>query len=168
MLPGRDWGQRLAVAVGGPAVNALLSGFMFAGWCVTRQLGMPETASMFWYGGWINLFLIAFNVLPVWPLDGGRILVALIQGWVGLGYAETICGGLGATLAIMGILLAQSEMHPVLFVMATGLMVANVFLVVSGAQRLIAEHTPEVVEEKAVASGSWREKYLTLRRERGA
>ena len=55
-----SYGQEIAVALAGPGANLLL------GWAAAR-LGRPIPAG-------VDLGLAAFNLLPVLPLDGGRIL----------------------------------------------------------------------------------------------
>nr|VFJ45881.1 MAG: Zn-dependent protease (includes SpoIVFB) [Candidatus Kentron sp. DK]VFJ49238.1 MAG: Zn-dependent protease (includes SpoIVFB) [Candidatus Kentron sp. DK] len=78
------------VAIAGPAVNLLMA----IGWAIFLKLilAMPEAFSwiagehtqLFVYmsiaGISINVALMVLNLLPVPPLDGGRILVALLPG----------------------------------------------------------------------------------------
>ncbi len=42
----------------------------------------------FWHVWWINLGLLIFNMLPVYPLDGGQILRALL--WFPLGEIQSL------------------------------------------------------------------------------
>lgn len=71
----------LRVAGAGPATSAAAGlVFLLAG-SVARGLSGPEllTAGFVWLGG-MNLLLAVFNLLPAAPLDGGRILRALLWG----------------------------------------------------------------------------------------
>jgi Zn-dependent protease len=79
------WGRRgeAAVAVAGPLMNIALAaialtalGLWLARGPVRSQVF--DNIQIFLYtGGWLNLFLAAFNLLPIPPLDGARILAGL-------------------------------------------------------------------------------------------
>jgi Zn-dependent protease len=70
----RDAGSELRIAIAGPVVSLVL-GLVFAG--AAGLLPLPEAvdAVCAWLG-YVNLVLLAFNLVPAFPLDGGRVLLA--------------------------------------------------------------------------------------------
>ncbi|HXF70186.1 MAG TPA: site-2 protease family protein [Thermoflexus sp.] len=83
-LPTGRFGAEFAIALAGPAVNlsiALGLGALGLG----GSLGeLPRERLGFWSTLWLlNLLLGAFNLLPVFPMDGGRILRSVLA--LGLG-----------------------------------------------------------------------------------
>ena len=49
----------------------------------------------------VNLVLGLFNLIPAFPMDGGRVLRALLSGWVGRVRATQVAAGLGRGLAVL-------------------------------------------------------------------
>lgn len=74
----------LLMAAAGPAASLLISviflalayGGVWLGWSA-------QVVSVFQYLFWVNALLVAFNLVPAFPMDGGRILRALLWMWRG-------------------------------------------------------------------------------------
>ena len=48
----------------------------------------------------VNLVLGLFNLIPAFPMDGGRVLRALLSGWLGRAQATSIAASIGRVLAL--------------------------------------------------------------------
>ena len=53
-----------------------------------RQAANPNLYALIWAVWWIDLSLLVFNMLPIYPLDGGQIFGSLL--WFVLGWARRL------------------------------------------------------------------------------
>ena len=97
-------GAELLIALAGPAVNVAIIGVLL----LLGLLGMfaaPWGASL--PGAFalnllvVNLFLAVFNLVPAFPMDGGRVLRAALSVWLGRMRATEIAAGIGRFLAVI-------------------------------------------------------------------
>ncbi len=73
----------VAVAMAGPLANLAMAAFWCGVLAVIARVGVNETlrnwiALMAEAGIWLNVVLAIFNLLPVPPLDGGRVVAGLL------------------------------------------------------------------------------------------
>ena len=87
-------GSEFRIALAGPLVSLAIGGACVAVAASTR-LAKPVDGVVAWLG-YINLVLLAFNLLPALPLDGGRLLrAALWRAKDDFGWATRIASDLG-------------------------------------------------------------------------
>ena len=67
------------IAIAGPLVSVGLGGLFLGLYLLVRDISGP-VAAVFLYLGWINIWVAAFNMIPGFPLDGGRLFRALVWG----------------------------------------------------------------------------------------
>ena len=74
----RNPSLELKMAFAGPAVSGILGlAFLLAGREIVSYLGISHPLSIMLSNlGLMNLILMAFNLLPAFPMDGGRLLRA--------------------------------------------------------------------------------------------
>jgi Zn-dependent protease len=108
----RSPGAELAITLAGPAVNLLIAGLLAL---VQPLFGVSNLPGEFLANLlWVNLFMALFNLIPAFPMDGGRIFRALLSLKLGRANATEIAASLGQFLAVAlpFILLALGIVNP--------------------------------------------------------
>lgn len=102
--------QEFAIAIVGPLTSVALGALFYGLFYWLRAADAPRLwwVASHWVGR-INLALAIFNMLPAFPLDGGRVLrSALWAGWQSLDratrVASTIGRGFGYAMIVLGFL----------------------------------------------------------------
>jgi len=98
--------QELWVALAGPAVNVLIAATLFVvSQLVSSVLSFDQLGVA---GGsflsrviFVNLFLVAFNLLPAFPMDGGRVLRALLATRMEYTRATHLAAIVGQSMALL-------------------------------------------------------------------
>ncbi len=98
--------REIAIALAGPAVNFVIVLALFAGLFASAVLvpwsptASPDPLELFAAQVmWANLMLGVFNLLPCFPMDGGRVLRAVLATRFSRVRATEIAVGIGAVVA---------------------------------------------------------------------
>ncbi|SMG18498.1 site-2 protease family protein [Arenibacter troitsensis] len=105
-------GQELLVALAGPAVNVVIaiilsliipinSYFNFDNIMVEEMLYAPNLQNFLFYLFIANIMLVVFNLIPAFPMDGGRVLRALLAFRLSRVQATNIAASIGQALAVV-------------------------------------------------------------------
>lgn len=126
--------QELLIALAGPAVNVVIAGILFL--LIAAGLATGMAAPGIEAGGdflvqllFANVVLIVFNMLPAFPMDGGRVLRSLLAMRFGQLRATEIAARIGRWMALAFGLLGLIYMH-------FGLILVAIFIFIAGTAEL--------------------------------
>lgn len=98
------------MAVAGPISSVVLGLGLFGIVFLGDSLGWPQSVTgVINYLALLNLILAGFNLIPAFPLDGGRVLRSVLWGWKdnirwATQLSSKIGGGFGIVLIIIGLI----------------------------------------------------------------
>jgi Zn-dependent protease/predicted transcriptional regulator len=98
--------QEFIVALAGPAVNVVIAGALFAGlwfgghWQPLASLS-ATSGNLFERLLVANVFLVLFNLVPAFPMDGGRVLRSLLAMRIEHARATRIAARIGQGMAVL-------------------------------------------------------------------
>lgn len=98
--------EELLVALAGPAVNMVIAGVLFAvlgrvtDFTELQRLEDPGV-SMIAKLATVNVILVVFNLIPAFPMDGGRVLRALLASFMNYARATQIAATVGQGIAFV-------------------------------------------------------------------
>jgi len=100
----RNPGQEIAIALIGPLINLVIAGLLYAlvGW----QVGVAIPGLYLESGGafvagliGVNIMLAVFNLIPAFPMDGGRVLRGMLAMRMNYVRATTWAASIGQAIA---------------------------------------------------------------------
>jgi Zn-dependent protease len=98
--------QEFLIAIAGPGVTLAIVAVLYALVALTgntETLHQPDPEDPLLVNLLqVNLFLLIFNLIPAFPMDGGRVLRAILASRLGLVRGTRIAASLGQVLAIVG------------------------------------------------------------------
>jgi Zn-dependent protease len=110
--------QELLIALAGPAVTLAIVVVLYAllalGGETPRLAGLDPDGPFRETLMQVNLYLLLFNLFPAFPMDGGRVLRALLASRIGLVAGTRIAARFGQASAVVAGLYALSAGQPLL------------------------------------------------------
>lgn len=102
--------QELVIALAGPAVNVVIATVLFFALALMGNIEQVFSVS-FLAGPFLarlmlaNVVLVAFNLLPAFPMDGGRVFRSILAMFMRYDRATDIAAGLGQMMALLFLVL---------------------------------------------------------------
>lgn len=117
------------MAIAGPIASIIIGAVAYAVYQAGRSTWPTPVAGVIHYLAWINWLLAAFNLIPAFPLDGGRVLRSALWYWKGnLSRATRIASAIGSGFGILLILLAVWQLFTGNFISAMWYFLLGLFL----------------------------------------
>lgn len=137
--------QELLIAAAGPAVNVAIAGLGGLAYLGLSALGAGAIGMQFLLAFVVaNVILAAFNMLPAFPLDGGRVFRAAVERKKGRVRATEVAAKLGGWFALAFAVFGLFGGNPMLFLIAP-------FVWFAGRRELMAVRRQAQVEEMQAA-----------------
>ena len=96
--------QEIFIALAGPAVNVVIAAVLWVALAISGRVVRPEqmglAASLAIEVMSVNVILLLFNLIPAFPMDGGRVLRALLAMRLDHARATRIAAHIGQALAV--------------------------------------------------------------------
>ncbi|WP_115863555.1 site-2 protease family protein [Halorussus litoreus] len=131
----REWERELWIALAGPAASVLV-----AASCYAVVLVLPaSTPAVTFVFGWLvitNVVLTVFNLLPAFPMDGGRVLRALLARNQPYASATRTAARIGTLFALAFAVLGVLSFSPLLLLLAL-----FIYGAATGESRMVALDT---------------------------
>jgi len=113
----KEWNREFWIAIAGPVTSVLVAAV-----CYVAVLVVPESLPVPRFVlGWlaiVNVTLAVFNLLPAFPMDGGRILRALLARSRPYGTATRIAARIGVGFAFLFAIVAVLNFQLILLLLA--------------------------------------------------
>jgi Zn-dependent protease/CBS domain-containing protein len=113
----KEWNREFWIAIAGPITSLLVAGVCYGAAVVApTSLQVPRFVL-----GWLaitNVVLAGFNLLPAFPMDGGRILRALLARTRPYGVATRIAARVGVVFAFLFAIVAVLNFQIILLLLA--------------------------------------------------
>jgi Zn-dependent protease len=160
----KPW-EEFCIAIAGPLVNVAIAGVLgfalFAGLGIDAQILETLPGTFVGMLLLVNIVMVVFNMIPAFPMDGGRVLRAILASWMGLLQGTRVAVTVGTIFAVLiglgGVFLLHNPW----------MLLIGLFVIWAGHQELQAlemeEREREAEEEEAVRVPASRHPHVTIR-----
>lgn len=119
----KEWNREFWIAVAGP-----ISSLLLAALCLGALFIIPESmmvlAFVIGFVGVMNIILAIFNMLPAFPMDGGRVLRSLLARERSYVDATQIAARIGTAFALFFVFIGVFQFAPLLILVGLFIYVA--------------------------------------------
>jgi Zn-dependent protease/CBS domain-containing protein len=118
------------IAIVGPLASVAIALLCFGLYSVGNTAGLPEAVTGVLRYLWIiNMTLVIFNMIPAFPLDGGRVLRSLLWEWKNdIGWATRISASIGSGFGLLLIALGIMSLFSGRYIGGTWWLLIGMFL----------------------------------------
>lgn len=113
----REWEKEFWIAVAGPLTSLLVALV-----CLAAAIAVPGSLPVVVFVlGWlalVNIILVVFNLLPAFPMDGGRVLRALLARNQSYAQATQTAARVGVVFAVLFAVVGVLAFNPILILVA--------------------------------------------------
>jgi CBS domain-containing protein len=113
----KEWNREFWIAIAGPITSLLVAGV-----CLLALTAVPASAPVLVFVvGWLavtNVVLAVFNLVPAFPMDGGRILRAALASWLSYTSATRVAARIGTLFAVVFAVVGVLAFSPILLLLA--------------------------------------------------
>lgn len=120
-----DSGDEFLIAIAGPIVSVALAGLFGGLWFLFHETS-EQVGALLGYLAYINLALVVFNMIPGFPLDGGRVLRAIVwRATNDMRRATRIAASIGTGIGLLFVFGG-------IFLVITGALLNGLWLIIIG------------------------------------
>lgn len=151
--------DELLMAIAGPAVSVVVGTLAISGSLLlpaTRDSLSEWIAALFSFVGWANLILAGFNLLPAFPMDGGRVFRAMLTPTFGRLHATRIAALTGKGVAVLFVVVGIFGLPGVPFLKdgSIGLLLIAGFVFMIGEREYRQVQVEELMRSRGFGDGA--------------
>jgi Zn-dependent protease len=113
----KEWNREFWIAIAGPVTSLTIGGLCFLALQVIPA-GFPVVLFVIGWLAVMNVVLALFNLLPAFPMDGGRVFRALLARWLPYTRATHLAARVGELFAVLFAIIGVLSFNVVLILVS--------------------------------------------------